>query len=204
MAYLIVHDFSEIFRPGTVEPDQTAWNFAVSHFYHPGDSHRIGPAHSTVWLWLKIKVPKGNQKIITFGIVFFRSILGVQEFWALFNCVHFWWPSAEMVLVIFLGWLVIVHHRQGGNHEVWLWKQELIDQDGIDAGHLQRGRDPRKRPKAFRLKFNHWLLRELKSITMYMNAWGNAFVYNVRIHFDVFWDVWRGLYRVEHCRFVEG
>lgn len=68
------------FRSGTVEPDQTAWNFAVSHFYNPGDYHRIGPAHSTVWLWLKIKVPKETKKIITFGIVFFRSILGVQEF----------------------------------------------------------------------------------------------------------------------------
>lgn len=166
MAYLIVHDFSEI---SGVEPDQAAWNFAVSHFYNPGDYHRIGPAHSTVWLWLKIKVPKETKKTITFGIVFFRSILGVQEFWALFK-VYTVDDLAEMVLVIFWGWLVIVHHRQGGNHEVWIWKQELIDQDGIDAGHLQRGRDPRQRPKAFRLKFNH-SLRELKSIKMYMNAW---------------------------------
>lgn len=146
MAYLIVHDFSEIFRPGTVEPDQTAWNFAVSHFYNPGDYHRIGPAHSTVWLWLKIKVPKGNQKIITFGIVFFRSILGVQEFWALFNCVHFWWPSAEMVLVIFLGgglWLCITAKvaimKSGFESKSLLTKTESMQAIFNEAGIRGKG-----------------------------------------------------------------
>ncbi len=126
------------------------WNL-IKPLEHFGGDHRIGPPkkYCTGYGYGSKKVPKGNTTFITFSMVFVSSIFGGPKILSHFELTYLLktytlmtFPWDGKCVVFFWGgpWLCMLqNHCQGGNHEVWIWKQELVDQDGIDAGHLQRG-----------------------------------------------------------------